>query len=151
MRQSFLALVAGATLGLPQLLAAQGLVARVNAVREGEVRLAFAIRPDVCGRGNSVYYSGRSSVNTDDSRRNRDVEYDIDCDDGPGRLVIVRRDGETTDLRFYVGGRWRASSTATDIGTVSAQSAVDLLVGIAETSNGRAGREAVFPVTLVDS
>jgi hypothetical protein len=151
MRTFIMAAVAGASLLMAQPGMSQGVAARVNAVREGEVRLTFAIRPDVCGRGNNVYYSGRTNANMSDSHRNRDVEYDIDCDDGPGRLVVVRRDGETTDLRFYVGGRWRASSTATDLGVISAQSAVDLLIGISETSNGRAGREAVFPVTLVDS
>lgn len=151
MKRSLLALVAGATLLAPRQGAAQDIASRVNAVREGEVRMTFAMRPDVCGHGNSVYYSSRSNVNLSDDRRNRDVEYDIECDDGPGRLVIVRRDGETTDLRFYVGGRWRASTTATDLGAVGTRAAVDLLVGIAESSNGRAGREAIFPVTLVDS
>lgn len=130
---------------------AQGIAARVNQVREGEVRLSFPLRPGVCGHGSSVYYSGNSRINNSDSRSNRDVEYDIDCDSGPGRLVVVRRDGETTDLRFYVGGRWRASSTATDLGVVGTQAAADFLINLAETVNGRAGREAVFPVTLVDS
>ncbi len=151
MKRSLLALVAGATLLAPRQGATQDIASRVNAVREGEVRMTFAMRPDVCGHGNSVYYSSSSNVNLRDDRRNRDVEYDIECDDGPGRLVIVRRDGETTDLRFYVGGRWRASTTATDLGAVGTRAAVDLLVGIAESSDGRAGREAIFPVTLVDS
>ena len=113
--------------------------------------MSFPLRPGVCGRGNNVWYSGRSSYNNDDDRRSRDVEYDIDCDAGPGRLVIVRRDGETTDLRFYVGGRWRTSSTATDLGAVGARSAPDYLIGLAETNDGKVGREAIFPATLVDS
>jgi hypothetical protein len=65
--------------------------------------------------------------------------------------VIVRRDGETTDLRFYVGGRWRASTSATDIGTVGARPAADFLIGLAQSNDGRVGKEAVFPATLVDS
>jgi len=140
-----------AALGFGTVAGAQALSSRVNAVREGEVRMSFPLRPGVCGRGSNVWYSGRSNYNSDDNKRSRDVEYDIDCDAGPGRLVIVRRDGETTDLRFYVGGRWRASSTATDLGSVGARNATDYLIGLAETNDGRVGKEAIFPATLVDS
>ena len=140
-----------AALGFGTVAGAQALSSRVNAVREGEVRMSFPLRPGVCGRGSNVWYSGRSNYNSDDNKRSRDVEYDIDCDAGPGRLVIVRRDGETTDLRFYVGGRWRASSTATDLGSVGARSATDYLIGLAESNDGRVGKEAIFPATLVDS
>lgn len=129
---------------------AQSVASRVTEVREGEVRMSFALRPGVCGNGSNVWYDNNRNYNRSDNRSSRDVEYDIDCNTGPGRLVVVRRDGETTDLRFYVGGRWRASSTATDIGTVSGQSAVDYLIGLAESSDGKAGREAIFPATLVD-
>ena len=132
---------------------AQSVASRVNDVREGEVRMSFALRPGVCGDGRNVWYdnnNNRNYSNYNDSRR-RDVEYDIDCTTGPGRLVVVRRDGETTELRFYVGGRWRASSTATDIGTVGSRAAVDYLLALAESHDGKAGREAIFPSTLADS
>lgn len=132
-------------------LSAQSIASRVNRVREGEVRLTFALRPGVCGNGRNVWYNDRGNYNRYDDRYSRDVEYDYDCTSGPGRLVVVRRDGETTDLRFYVGGRWRASSTATDIGAVSSRSAVDYLIGLAESQDGKAGREAIFPATLIDS
>lgn len=131
---------------------AQSVASRVNNVREGEVRMSFALRPGVCGDGRNVWYdSNRNSRFSDDRSYRRDVEYDIDCSMGPGRLVVVRREGETTELRFYVGGRWRASNSATDIGTVGARNAVDYLLGLAESHDGKAGREAIFPATLVDS
>ena len=129
---------------------AQSIASRVNSVREGEVRLSFPLRPGVCGDGRNVWYGNRNNY-SNDGRERRDVEYDIDCSTGPGRLVVVRRDGETTDLRFYVGGRWRSSSSATDLGTISARSAVDYLLGLAESNDGKAGREAIFPATLADS
>ena len=132
-------------------VSAQSVASRVNGVREGEVRMTFALRPGVCGNGSNVWYDNSRNYNRNDSRSSRDVEYDIDCNTGPGRLVVVRRDGETTDLRFYVGGRWRASSTATDIGPVSSRAAVDYLIGLAESHDGKPGREAIFPATLVDS
>lgn len=132
---------------------AQSVADRVAQVRDGDVRLSFPLRPDVCGYGTNIRYLGRNNRIRvdDDGRRYRDVEYDIDCETGPGRLVVVRREGETTDLRFYVGGRWRASSTATDLGMVGAREAADFLLGLARTHNGRPGREAIFPSTLVDS
>jgi hypothetical protein len=150
MRHSTLLLLTGAGLLLTGAVPAQDVAARVNSVREGEVRLSFALRPDVCGHGNGITYGNRSNYNWNDRRSTRDVEYDFDCSTGPGRLVVVRREGETTDLRFYVGGRWRPSS-ATDLGTVSARSAVDYLLRLAETTDGKAGRDAIFPATLVDS
>ena len=130
---------------------AQSLADRIDRVREGDVRLSFNLRPDVCGYGRSISFSGRSTVNFGDDRRNRDVDYDIDCESGPGRLVLAKRDGEIADLRFYVGGRWRESSTATDLGIVSAREAADYLVSLAETHDGRPGRESIFPATLADS
>jgi hypothetical protein len=96
-----------------------------------------------------VWTSGSSTYNRSDTRSSRDVEYDIDCDSGPGRLVVVRRDGETTDLRFYVGGRCASSTAAT--WAWSAPARVDFLIGLAESHDGKAGRDAIFPVTLVDS
>ena len=131
-------------------VSAQSVASRVNSVSEGDVRLSFPLRPGVCGDGRNVWYGERNNY-SNDRRERRDVEYDIDCSTGPGRLVIVRRDGETTDLRFYVGGRWRASTSATDLGMVSARAAVDYLIGLAETNDAKPGREAIFPATLADS
>ena len=152
MRHTAITLITLTALGLPGVVAAQSVASRVNSVREGDVRMTFNLRPGVCGDGRSVWTSGRTNMNyNNDGRRSQDIEYDIDCDTGPGRLVIVRRDGETTDLRFYVGGRWRASTSATDLGAVSTSSAVEYLMGLAESNDGKAARNAIFPATLVDS
>lgn len=151
MTHQALSLMTALALALPAVAEAQDITARVNSVREGEVRFTFPLRPGVCGNGRNVWYSGNNSWNRSDDRISRDVEYDVECNTGPGRVVVVRRDGETTDIRFYVGGRWRVSSTATDLGAAGARASVDYLIRLAETNDGRAGREAIFPVTLVDS
>lgn len=135
---------------VPGAATAQDVLSRVNSVRDGEVRMSFALRPEVCGYRDGIRYGSDRNYGNWSDRGNRDVEYDYDCSTGPGRLVVVRREGETTDLRFYVGGRWRPSS-ATDLGMVSSRSASDYLMRLAETSDGKAGREAIFPATLVDS
>jgi len=131
--------------------AAQSLASRVNRVDEGDVRFSFPLRPDVCGSGQSIWWNNRrNQQNWGDKRSQRDVEYDVECDPGPGRIVIARRDGEVADLRFYVGGRWRASSTATDLGTVTGREAADYLISLASTNERNPGRAAIFPATLAD-
>jgi HEAT repeats len=140
-------LAIAATTGLP----AQA--TRLNAMRDGQVRFTFTLRPGVCGQGQNIWRTGR--VGRDavrlDEKATRDVEYDVECDTGPGRVVIDKADGQVTDVRFYVGGRWRTGATATDLGQLSARQAADLLLDIARTGDGKASERAIFPATLVDS
>jgi HEAT repeats len=146
------ALLLAAALLPANALQAQGLASRVAAVRDGQVRFTVALRPDVCGSGQNIWRSrdGRSRMNWGD-RSARDVEYDVECDSGPGRIVIDREGGEIRDLRFYVGGRWRPSSSATDLGAVPAREAANYLTSVARREEGKAGRNAIFPLTLIDS
>ena len=106
----------------------QSVASRVNAVREGDVRMSFDLRPGVCGRGSNVWYSGRSSVNYDNDRRNRDVEYTAFRNEGmkvriygqtaivTGRTIVqgTTRAGDKidievqfTDTLVLMDGRWR--------------------------------------------
>jgi HEAT repeat protein len=68
------------------------------------------------------------------------VEYDVDCDTGPGRIVIDKDRGSIEDVRFYVGGRWRASSNASEV-----------LLDIVKSEGGRVSERAIFPLTMIDS
>lgn len=133
-------------------LQGQGVAARVAAVRDGQVRFTVTLRPEVCGAGQGIWRTGggRARMHRGD-RYARDVEYDVDCEAGPGRVVIDKAGGEIKDLRFYVGGRWRASSTATDLGAIPARDASALLLSVARAATGKAGRNAIFPLTLIDS
>jgi HEAT repeat protein len=71
---------------------------------------------------------------------------------GPGRLVVEKRGGEISDLRFYVGGRWRpANAGVVDLGTVPASEAAEYLLSIAQSEKGSMGSKAIFPATIVDS
>lgn len=145
---AFAAVGALATLGAAGEALGQGSISRMTQVRDGRVRFTFPLRADVCGSGRNVWRSGRSDRPDRDSR---DVEYDVECESGPGRVVIDRSGGEVTDVRFYVGGRWRADTRATDLGSLGSREAAALLLHVARTTDGKGGRNAIFPVTLVDS
>jgi len=134
-------------------LGAQSIADRVARAADGSVRMSFATRPEVCGSGGNIRRGGDWHGNFGyDRNYSRDVEWDAACDYGPGRLVLDKRDGEIVALRFYVGGRWRPSTSGvTDLGDVPAKEAADYLVSLASKLPGRAGREAIFPATIADS
>ncbi len=121
---------------------AQSLAGRIEAVRDGTVRIAYAARPGVCGNGDH-----NISVHSSGDRRG---EWEGECESGPVRVAIDRAGGRTTDIRAYVGGRWRANGRATDLGTVSAPEASKWLLALAEQDE-RASEDAIFPATLADS
>jgi hypothetical protein len=147
------ALAVLAALASPQPVSAQSIASRVARVANGTVRMTFAAKPGICGSGNSIRHdNGRGSTNWGNWNESRDVEWDNDCSMGPARVVLDRRNGELTDLRFYVGGRWRpAGSDVVDLGNVSAHDAADYLVSIAQTERGSMGSKAIFPATIADS
>jgi len=151
--------VAAAAIGAATLAASgargQSIADRVARVSDGTVRMSFALIPGICGNGRSVWRSngrGRTTWGDDIWRVSDDVVWDDDCGKGPGRLVVERRRGEITDLRFYVGGRWRpASASVIDLGMVPAPDAASYLLSVAQTERGSMGEKAIFPATLVDS
>jgi hypothetical protein len=133
---------------------AQSIADRVSRAGNGSVRMSFATRPEVCGRGGNIHRGGNwhGNFNNNDRNYSRDVEWDAMCDYGPGRLVLDKREGEIVAVRFYVGGRWRPSNDGvTDLGNVPAREAADYLVSLASSLPGKAGRDAIFPATIADS
>ena len=133
---------------------AQSIASRVARVSNGTVRMTFAAKPGICGSGNSIMHSsGRGRTTWGDNwNTSRDVEWESDCSLGPARVVLDRRGGEITDLKFYVGGRWRpAASDVVDLGTVPAREAADYLLSIVQNDRGSIGRKAIFPATIADS
>jgi hypothetical protein len=151
---SALAFAASATLVGARESGAQSLEQRVNAVKDGRVRLTFAAAVGVCGNGNNwsrtrtggrvsemagVYYDGYG----------RDVENT--CERGPVRVVVVRENGDTKQIRTYVGGRWKADTGVTDIGAVSARDAGMWLLNQAERGPDKVARSALQAAILGDS
>jgi hypothetical protein len=145
--------VLAAVASLPRTGTAQSIASRVARVANGTVRMTFAAKPGICGSGNSIRHeNGRGNTNWGNWNESRDVEWDNECSMGPARVVLDRRNGELSDLRFYVGGRWRpAGSDVVDLGIVSAHDAADYLVSVAQTDKGSIGSKAIFPATIADS
>ncbi|HXW97504.1 MAG TPA: HEAT repeat domain-containing protein [Gemmatimonadales bacterium] len=118
---------------------AQTLSQKIDAVRDGHVRLSFTARPGVCGDGEQ---------NISFHRPDRRSEWEGECRDGPVRLALDRASGRTVALRAYVGGHW-VEGGATDLGMVPPAEASAWLLALAER-NEPASESAVFPATLAD-
>lgn len=132
-------------------LHAQSIADRVARVVSGSVRLSFAARPGICGRGTSIVHGSRGTT-TWGSSVQRDVEWDTACEPGPVRVVLDLRDHELSALRTYVGGRWRPSGDAvTDLGTVPAAAAAEYLLALVAGASSRVSRDAILPAALADS
>ncbi len=146
--------VLAALTSVAQAAMAQSIASKVARVSNGTVRMTFAPKPGICGGGNSIRSSnsrGRTTRN-DNWSNSPDVEWESNCNVGPARLVLDRRGGELTDLRFYVGGRWRpAAADVVDLGNVPAREAADFLLSIVQNDRGSVGKKAIFPATIADS
>ena len=140
-------------------LGAQSLADRVNGAPAGAVQFTFAARPGVCGNGRSFIQTGSSSffgsysgsyVTTGDGMVRSEP-----CQNGPARVVIDRAGREIIAIQTYVGVPTApvtpSTTAATDLGRVSGQQAADFLLDIAAKSEGRVGRDAIFPATIADS
>lgn len=133
-------------------LFAQTLASRIDAVRDGRVRLSFAAKAGVCGNGSSWYRSrdgGRSGTFYGSWNGGNDIENT--CEKGPVHVVVVREGGDTKEIRTYVGGRWRPDTGSTDLGTLSAPVAGAWLLQQAERGADRPARGALTAATLADS
>ncbi|MGE3525068.1 MAG: HEAT repeat domain-containing protein [Gemmatimonadales bacterium] len=123
---------------------AQSLASRVGQMRDGTVSFSYATLPDVCGDGeNNIQVGEHTHIRYNSRDRYRPCEY------GPARITLELSGGEVTRVRTAVGGTPRQVDR--DLGRVRPAEAVSYLFGLARTSRGRAGEQAVFPITLADS
>lgn len=154
MRSSFklMTAVSGALLlSLATEVDAQGLATKIAGAANGEVRMSFAARPDVCGDGvNNIRFGKRHRIQTDDD----DVVFDdgdCTCREGPVRVMFRISDHRVIKVRTWVGGKWRADGSAVDLGMVATRDAVAALIAIASDRRHSGGENALFPSTLADS
>jgi len=131
-------------------LGAQDLASRVESAPPGLVQLEFAARPGVCGNGRTYIQTAPGNFNGSFSGSIEETLRVDPCAPGPVRVVIDRADRQVIALQTFVGPV-PAAPGVTDLGAVGAQTAVDYLLGLAAKSDGRVGRDAIFPATLADS
>lgn len=147
MRTSFLSPLASVAL----LACADGIAAQssrlgdqVDRAPDGPVQFHFASRSDACGNGETMLRVGSSTVMVSGGAG------DAPCLPGPARVEVVKAGGEIVRLRAFVGPL-PGSVPGTDLGRVGAREAAGWLLELAGTTDGRPGRDAIFPATLADS
>lgn len=132
---------------------AQSLTNRINAAREGRVSFAFAARDGVCGNGRSFISVG-SDMHIGSYSMTSDGRTSEPCQRGPVRVVLDRANGTVIDVNTYVGnpsGESSAGDAGTNLGTVRTTEAVQYLLGLAASAEGKPGRDAILPAVLADS
>ena len=140
---AFMVLVSGAA-------EAQTLATRIEAVRDGTVRLTYASRPGLCGDGKDAVQSGQVIVVFPSMFGYGRTDSGV-CFTGPVRVAIGRSEGETVSLRVHVGGRWNTSDDIRDFGTVSASQAAQYFVREATRLGGRNAEYALGAAVFADS
>lgn len=144
-------LAAALAAAAPALLGAQSLQNRVSAAPDGRVQFSFTARPGVCGNGRSYYSTGPGSYNGTFYAGMGDGYRNDPCEPGPVRVVIDRADKLPLSVQTYVGPLDNGQQAVTDLGRVSALEAANYLLSLANTADGRAGRDAIAPAMLADS
>ena len=145
------AVAAALTLGIAGVAAAQSIADRVAAAGAGEVRMTYATRAGVCGDGASTIGVGdsftMSSSNESYGRWTRK-----DCVPGPARVSLDIGSSGVTAVHTHVGGSWPAATGhVVDLGIVSSTAAASYFLDLAETLDGRAGRNVLLPAVIADS
>jgi hypothetical protein len=137
---STLAMTAWAVTVAAGALPAQDLQRRIESSPDGIVRMSYAAKPGVCGRGENIV-----------QRHGRDDGWESDCDHGPVRVALERADGRVLRVRTYVGGRWTpVAGRVTDLGMVSAPRAAEYLLSLAEGTPQLKG-DPIMAAVLADS
>lgn len=136
MRTAYLVVAVAGLLPAPAL--SQTLEQRIAGVGNGTVHLSFAARPGVCRDGVHQFNDAQGSD-----------EWEPDCERQLVRVALRVRGGVPLAVRTYVGGRWRAGSSAHDLGTVGAGAAASYFLRLA--SQTRVSGDPVLPATLADS
>lgn len=133
----------------------QSLERRVANAPDGTIRFSYAAKPGVYGNGrNQISWGCQDGKCRHNEIRDYDDNWsdlETPCDSGPVRVALSKRAGKITEMRVYVGGEWRASSTATDLGVVGTKDATTYLLGLARRDESRASEKAIFAAILADS
>ncbi len=138
-------LAAAAILAAALPAGAQGVKQRIHQTKDGEVRLGFASRPDVCGDGMGSIQSGEHTRTEGYS-----TNWGRPCLHGPVMVVLRMSDGHVRKVKTTVGAEWPAAKAGiTDLGMVPAAEAARAMIELGGEEGNSA--DAIFPATLADS
>ncbi len=130
---------------------AQSLAQRIAAAGQGESRMTYATRPDVCGDGGSTIGLADAFMMSS-SMESYGRWTSTHCRPGTARVAIEVGPAGVESIQPYVGGSWQATDGhVVDLGVVSAPEAASYLLGIAERLDGRAARNALLAAAIADS
>jgi len=102
------------------------------------VHVSFAARPGVCGDGDQ-------NINIQDNE-----DWEVECEGQPVRVALDVRNQKVVGLQTFVGGQWRTTSAATDLGTIRPKEAAAYFLHLARSRTDLSG-DPVLPATLADS
>ncbi len=129
----------------------QSLASRVTAAGQGEVRMTFATRANVCGDGRNVVAVG-DVFTMYPSMESHGRWSRANCVAGAARVALQVGAAAIETIRTHVGGTWDApAGRVTDLGAVSAASAATYFLDVAEKSEGRVTRNAMLAAVIADS
>lgn len=156
MRQALAMLAVAGALAAPAAAQERSEAERILRAGDGEVRLAFRPREDVCGDGRGMirFRDRESYIRMDGSTWSGSGGrwHQRACIDGPARVALTVRAGRITRARAYVGGDWNsAGGQITDLGELAPAVAAATLLDLARRAESRASDDLVFPAMLADS
>ena len=131
-------LLLSAATALPDTGWPQTLDQRITAVGSGKVHVSFAARPGVCGDGDQ-------NINIQDNE-----DWEVECEGQPVRVALEVKNHQVVGLRTFVGGQWRTTAAAKDLGTIRPQEAAAYFLHLAGSPTDLSG-DPVLPATLADS
>ena len=124
---------------------------RVVAAPDGEVRLSYVTRADVCGDGRDGISVG-SSMTFFDRGESYGSWSRRRCVDGPARVTLTVREHKVTAVRTRVGGAWPAgTSDVTDLGRVGAPEAAAYFISLAQQLDDGKRQNPLLAAAVADS
>ncbi len=151
-RLSLASLALASALGLAPALGAQAgssIARRVAAAPDGEVRMTYATRDNVCGNRDAVSI-GRSFYISSNTESYGGSWSGMRCERGPARVTLTVEGHRVVGVRTRVAGTWpAASSGVTDLGTVPAAEAAAYFISIVPALEGTSRRDTPLLATAV--
>lgn len=142
---------AALTLGAAGAAGAQSIADRVAAAGQGEVRMSYATRPNVCGDGGSTVGVGDSFMMSS-SMESYGRWSSRNCVPGRARVALQVGAGGVESVRTSVGGSWSSSADhVVDLGVVPAAAAASYFLDLAEKLDGRPARNVLLSAAIADS